>query len=81
MGQPTLYTSLRPIAANQWDRAYLPGAVLRCHCSRRWRLSGEGKLPRHRYLMKSLSVLIPALLIITHGKSPLPDCAFSLAES
>jgi 5-keto 4-deoxyuronate isomerase len=35
----------------------------------RWCLSGEGKLLERRYLMESLLVSIPALLIITHGKS------------
>jgi hypothetical protein len=31
----------------------LPGVVLSCCCSGRWRLSGDVKLPGHRYLMES----------------------------
>jgi hypothetical protein len=50
-------------------RAYLPDAVLCCHCGRRWRSSGEGRLPGLRYLMESSSSSIHELLNITHGKS------------
>jgi hypothetical protein len=61
--------------------AYLQGDVLSCHCSSRWWLSGEGKLPEQRYLMERLSSLVPVLLNITHGKSFLPSGACPLAES
>jgi hypothetical protein len=61
--------------------AYLPGVILSCHCSRRWHLSGEGKLIGRRYLMECLFVLVPALLIITHGKLFLLGGAYPLAES
>jgi hypothetical protein len=57
-------TGLRPIAASRGDRAYLPDAILSFRCSRLCRLSVEGKLPGHRYLMKSLFTLIPVLLNI-----------------
>jgi hypothetical protein len=60
---------------------YLQGYVLSCRCSRRWCLSGEGKLPGWRYLMKSLSSSVPVLLNITHGKSFLPGSVYPLAES
>jgi hypothetical protein len=53
IGEPTLCTSIWLVAAWRWDMAYLPGDVLSCHCSRRWRLSRDVKLPRRRYLMET----------------------------
>jgi hypothetical protein len=34
-------------------QSLLPGIVLSYHCSGWWRLSGDVKLPGHRYLMES----------------------------
>jgi hypothetical protein len=79
--KPIPCTGVWHVAVRRGDRAYLLGVILSCHCSRQWRLSREGKLPGRRYLMESLSVLIPGLLIITHGKSFLPGGAFPLAGS
>jgi hypothetical protein len=46
---PTLCIDLWPVAASRGDKAFLPGIVLPCHCSRRWRLLGSSG---RRYLME-----------------------------
>jgi hypothetical protein len=55
----------------------LPGVVLSCRCSERWRLSGDVKLPR----LRELTASVPAVLSLTWGKLFLPWDAYPTAES